>query len=699
MDYAESKTKKNRQHQPARNQEEELENLRIIDTNLEVPPQAPTEHTVRRSQLVNKLNYLNFNRQCIRITFRHNRDQRLIAMDVHPQICFSKYLACLWDSPPDPAQVRESYHLEELVIAEGEDIIHCRPGLRELNKKGICLTLPEKSVQTTSRKSRRYSCGALEVTVIQNSIAFSGVLVDFSAVSFRVEVQTRPSQTYQWLNPKDNVNLIVLDQGDPIYSCECDILKKVQQKDSRHLILKPLAHNIQRFSPKSFRSRRLRLSPAPDILFSHPFTGKMVTLKAIDLSGSGLSVEDDEANSVLLPGLIIPELTIKLANTFKFSCRAQVLYRNAQPSENGTFSVQVGIAFLDMDGHDHMRLLSLLHQAENKHLYICNDVDMEQLWRFFFSAGFMYPKKYKFIQHSREKIREIYDYLYSTESKVSRYFTWQHKGVIQGHLSMLRFYERTWLIHHLAALPSNERRVGIEVLNQIGAFTYDSHRLHSSHMDYLICYFRPENRFPSYFFGGIHKKMDNPAACTVHEFAYLHYRPLAAGEADLPDGWSLRRAAYSDLSELYTCYEERFGGLMLKALDLVPEEQMPERHQLADEYSRINLKRQRRLYSLTYRGTLKAVYMANVSDFALNLSDLTSSISVFVVDSARLDPEKLYAPVHQLAEKYRQKTFPLLVFPLDYMKEQSMLYERLYNLWTLDMEYTDEYFQNFKKLI
>ena len=124
---------------------------------------------------------------------------------------------------------------------------------------------------------------------------------------------------------------------------------------------------------------------------------------------------------------------------------------------------------------------------------------------------------------------------------------------------------------------------------------------------------------------------------------------------------------------------------------------MAERHSLSNEYRKHNMKRQRRVYSLKHNNVLKAVFMANMTNFAINLSDLTNSVSIFVIEPEDLPPAILYAPVTQLAEKYEQKTFPVLIYPLSYA--EALSYERVYNLWVLNMEYTDDYFKHFERLI
>ena len=677
--------------------------LRIIDTDLDAlgkPLVIQNEKPIKKKALVNQLNHTHFKSETIRINFKHIRDNHIISFDAAPQPCFGERLICLWQEQPDIRQLLTAYQFHNFIVINHQSITIVAAGLIGLNSRGICLNLPEKSIQTTSRKAQRYSCDNLNAQLIQNGVIFLGTLMDFSADSFKVGIKSSPSESFQWINTKDNLNLILSNGKGTIYSGECHILKQQGSAARKTIILKPLHDTIQRFNPQEYRSKRLTFTPSPDICFTHPLSHKFINLKIIDLSGSGISVEDDENNSMLLPGMIIPAMTLNFAGSFNFHCKAQVVYRKNFDADAQKTLVKCGIAFLDMDPEDHMRLLSLLHQTVNKNFYICNEVDMENLWTFFFASGFIYPQKYAFIHEDKQKIKSTYERLYTKNSNIARHFTWQKKGEILGHLSMLRFYQNTWLIQHLAAIASKEQlRIGIEILNQIGSYAYDCHRLYSSHMDYLICYFRPENHFPNHFFGGVARSIKNPKACSIDTFAYYHYRKSALAPPCLPEEWTLKAPEYQDIAAFENFYERQSGGLMLEALDLIPDEEMAQRHDLSIEYSKIELKRERRLYALKYNNALKAVFMLNMSNFAVNMSDLTNCISVFVIDPENLPASILTAAVSSLSTHYKEKKFPVLLFPVEYANMHSLKYEKVYDLWALSMQHTDDYFRNFNHLI
>ena len=675
---------------------------RLIDTDI-VPGSVSAEKKITaphisKKRLINTFNHIHFNSGNVFIHFQHLTDNRPLKLRASPQPCVNDRLVCLWEDPVDIAPLQTSYRFTELTALTGQHLITVPATMRAISAKGVCLTLPDKSAQHCSRQTRRYACNPLDVDLIQNGVLFKGTLMEFSAVSFQIDILPTIDDPIQWINTNNRMTLIIKNGNAPLYSDECRIIRLSGGNKLKHLVLAPTSESIQRFTPRVYRSKRVLLTPSPDIFFWHPFTGRQVNLKILDMSGSGVSIEDDEQNSVLLPGMIIPKMTINFANSFHFECKAQVVYRRMFEDDAGKKGIKCGIAFMDMDSEEHMRLLSLLHQADNKHVYVCSKVDTDALWRFFFEAGFIYPKKYAFIHPFKEQIKKTYEKLYTENSRIARHFTWQKKGEIQAHLSMLRFYEKTWLIHHLAALTSQHAGGGVEMLEEIGSFTYDAHRLVSSHMDFLICYFRPTNRFPRHFFGGVAKNINNPKACSIDAFAYFHYRQTMRRSALMPD-WSLTKPEFDDLLEFETGYEQQSGGLMVQSLDLLPDPDMADRCQLPAEYQKLGLKRERLLYALKHKNNLKALIVINISDFAVNMSDLTNCMTILVTNGEELPPDIIYQSISALSDHYVSKKFPVLLFPLAYADRHAISYDRAYHLWTLNMQHTDDYFKHYHYLI
>ena len=651
---------------------------------------------IRKKHLINKLNYINFQDGTVLVNFKHLKYDHTVSHRAKPQPCLGEELKCLWIETNKISQQLSSYKFQEVVIPNGKKIILVKSKEINIDDSCIRLVLPDTCWETSPRKMRRHSCKGVKVQLIQNSASFGGVLVDFSTASFRVEITTDPPQTFQWIDPEVPVDLIFSDDKEILYSGECRILKQTGGHKTRSYVLEPGKYQVQRFKPKEFRSVRQKLVPSPSIIFKHPFTEKIVHLQVVDLSGSGFSVEEDRSNAVLLPGMIIPELELNFASNFSVKCKIQVVYRQLMGEEKNSNWVKCGMAILDMSIEDHGRLSALLHHAKDDHFYFCSRVDMDALWNFFFDSGFIYPKKYVFLETNKEKIKAIYERLYNQNQKIARHFIYKDKDRILGHLAMIRFYANTWLIHHHAADRSVSLKAGIAVLDQIGRFINDSHQFYSVRMNYAFCYFRPENRFPNRVFGGVFENVKDPKGCSLDTFAYFHCRKILNDESTLDRTWDLPEAKSEDLFELQNFYEFSSGGIMLDAMELKEGDGIDE---LSMEYEQLGLKRKKHVFSLKKDGKLKAVAIINISDVGLNLADLTSNIKIIVVDSSELTKDILYLALSQLSKRFEQKEIPVLVYPVSYVEKNSIPYEKLYNLWALNMQYTDHYFKYLDKLI
>ena len=207
------------------------------------------------------------------------------------------------------------------------------------------------------------------------------------------------------------------------------------------------------------------------------------------------------------------------------------------------------------------------------------------------------------------------------------------------------------------------------------------------HMEYVICFYRPENRFPRSVFGGVCRNIDDSSKCSEATFAYLHL------QCDQNDGksrlgehcWS--PADDDDLRELSRFCQHQSGGLMIGALDLEPGD--VEHSDLSEEFGKLGLKRERQLYVLKADDRLQAVAMVNLADIGLNLSDLTNSITLFVLDQHELTNETIYDALSVLMKRFGQQEIPVLIYPEAAAKSLEIPVEKRYVMWSLMPHYSD----------
>jgi hypothetical protein len=649
---------------------------------------------IRRDRLINSLNQINFQDDDVILNFRHTKFNTVLSLPAKPQPCSDNVFFCHWSDPEFSEQELQSYIFEDFYFSDGLKKVLVDAELADLTTEKIKFLLPETCVEISSRKIRRHKCNFISAQLSQEGLILEGNLENFSAVSFSVNISDSSKNDLQHIDQDSTVHVFLKKDAVFCYSGICEITRISSFSDKSTIVLKPLKTQMKRFKSKQYRSVRQKLQPMPGVVFNHPLTGKRISYKALDISGSGFSVEEEPENSILMPGMVIPELCIEPMNNVELSCKAQVIYRNAD--EDG--KIQCGFAFLDMSLKDQVNLSSLLHQAWNEKAYVCTKVDVDELWDFFFDTDFIYPEKYSFINENKAEFKKLYQKLYENNPEFAVNFICKDRGLLFAHMSMFRFYEKTWIINHHAANSSRNTRGGLIVLEQISRYINEFHQFNSEVMNYVACYYRPDNKFPNLVFGGVAKNTADLTSCSVDQFAYLSINRKYL-DGTLTGKWSLTKTGKKDLKTLQYYYEKESGGLSLQALDLLPEK-IGKEDKLNKIYRENGFQRNKILFSLKEKGQLIAILMVNVSDVGLNLSDLTNCIHIFILEPHSLPSDILHSALSEISSYYEHNNIPVLIYPSTYTDHNSISISKIYNFWVLDVQKIgDRYFTYLDKLL
>jgi len=644
---------------------------------------------IKHRDLANLLNRIHFKEGSVFVRFERRDGVGSFSLKALPLPSDGRTLSCRWASRgPEPEKLA-AYSCSGLLISDGTLYTSVPAEAAGMDEAGIELRLPEPGTQESVRGQERYPVAGVRAKVLQSGVTWEGNLEDFNGVSLGVILDDGPSPSRNWLNPSQPVTLLLFRDGILLFSGECAFLARDRGAPGKRMALSPTRTNIQRFPPREHRSHRRELSPQPVVRFTHPLSGRTAFLRAENVSGMGVCVEEFFEQSSLFPGLILEDLTVELAGSVLAACRAQVLYVNVLEKPEGRRTARYGLAFLDLDARDQVRLSSAVHASIDGRLSVCGRVEMEELWQFFFDSGFLYPSKYLSLQTHKDEFCRTYRKLYQDSPSIARHFFFRDKGRIFGHMSMLRFYPDSWLIQHHAASRDGYGAAGVSVLDEAGRFTNDFHLHPGARMDYLMCYYRPENRFPARVFGNVAKDIADPKGSSVDIFGYLR---LPAPPEGAPGGFQLFPARPEDFRELRRWYEARSGGLTLDALALTKSDGSDA--ELSGEYRREGFRRDRQVYSLRCGGALAAVIQVTVSDLGLNLSSLTSCLHVWVLDPERLPAGTLFSALDALRGAYDDETPPVLVYPEEYLDRYSVPCEKKYALWVLNTAYSDAYFES-----
>jgi hypothetical protein len=647
-----------------------------------------------RKKLIDHLHYVNFSEGEIRVVFRHPKYNEIVTRKVIPQPCQKEIVFGRWKNQTDFGESLRDFEILGFFIENRREIFLAQSKKIEINDQGISLTLPEFGFEILIRKANRYPCQNIQAQLMQNGILFSGRLDVFSVKSFQVEIFSGEGISLKWINNETPVHILFRDEAEIVYSGECTIIRQEGNLQTRTLVLQPIHEPIKRFKRREFRAPRQRLHPSPGVVYVHPLIKKMIRLNVCDLSTSGFSLEEQGEDSILLPGMIIPDIHMELANANTSACKAQVIYKNSPDDP----IVKSGFTILNMTNEDYIILSNLINRSMNNNLNICGAIESESLWDFFFQSGFIYPQKYHYIQQNKEQFKHLYERIYNSPTEIERHITYQERGTILGHISMLHLYETTWMLHHYVTNPnSRHKKVALTLLQHIERYIMDSHYFESSQMDNLICFFRPDNKFPNLVFGGAARTLKDPKICSLDRFAFISYPMiLDRTKGGLPESWELTPSEREDLVELGHFYNHTSGGQMIQALDLQPEDL--EKNQLSQTYQRVGFKRERYLFSIKKRGKVKAILSLLKTDVGLNLSELTNSLSIFVLEPEELPFDVFLRALSQMSIYDDRPMIPILLYPIDYADRHAIVYERIYDLWVFVIEHSDDYFKFMNKI-
>lgn len=658
------------------------------------PIDSQRKQKVSLSQLINKLNRLNFKEEPVLFNLKHKLHGHTISLYAHPEPCMDAELECNWLEEEEGNDQRlRAFDLTNLVITDGQRSIKIEPSLLSINGRQITVKLPEECFEAHSRQIKRYPCQDIKASIVVNSARYQGQLLDFNAFYFRVNLKAEPPQTFDWINGNIPINLTLANDSRVVYVGDCNVIRQTSGRTSREFVLKPSRNQYQRFRTREFRSDRHELLPNLNVAFTHPITKKTMSLKMVDLSGSGFALVESYEAATLLPGMILEDVGIHLTSRSKLECTAQIIHRTHLPDNK---TVKIGLALLDIDPLEHMELVSLLQQAKDPDTYVSNQVDIDALWDFFFDTGFIYPKKYASMVSNKEKFKETYIKLYAQQPNIARHFIQMEHNKILSHFAMLRLYEKTWCLHHHAAV-SGKRKSGLIVLDRLCDFINDTHPIDSSNTHYTTGFYRTDNKFPVTFYGGATEHLNNPKACSIDDFAYLNFEPVPVDAADNSERWELSATNKGDLEDLRGFYEKNSGGLLLDAFDLTPESMG--HNTLSDEYAKSGFKREVHHMSIRKDGDLKAVLAVNQTDVGLNFSDLTNALQMFVVDGSGFKGHEFKALLSLVAANFNLKGFPVMVYPTDFMVDKSIPFEKTYRCNVISSHFWDDYMRYLRNFL
>jgi len=653
-----------------------------------LPDNADHVRTMGRKALTNILNYLNFSDRSLLVHIEEPSSADSFLLMVYSEPCLDGEVTCRW---AESLSLDNSTALvRNLIIDDGKSMIIAPLGEPIFDKRVITAQLPETSYVVARRKAKRHTCSGVSARLLEKGRALEGVIEDFSSSGFRVRFERQPGFRQSFFSAGDIADVELKKEGRAFFAGNCSINRIQQSSGSWDVVFKASVPVVRIFPKRTIRNPRVHLKPAPTISFEHPLLQTILQMEVVDICSSGICVCEEENECLLYPGMFIPDLKVHYAGSIVSHCSARVVYRNVDDCGNA----HCGIAFLDTDMDGYTRLNQLVENALDPCAQVSGEIEPDSLWEFFFSTGFIYPKKYNLLFPSKEIFKENCRKIFQDASEIIQHFIYENNGRIYGYHSIVWAYKHSWLIHHHAGRSMGNRMGGLMVLRQTMHYLNDMHRLESSNMDYAMTYFRPENRFPRLIFGHFSKALKNRKGCSMDLFSYLSI-PSKFVDVALPSGWRIDHFTDSDARALRAFYEEYSGGLLLDAMSLISGTTHDDG--LEAIYSRKGLLRKMKVYSLKNAGHLAAVLVADYSSRGLNFSELLNCIKVIVVNEEKLSWEVLRKAVMQLSGDYDMERVPVMCYPSQFLEKKRVPCQKAYQLWILSVDSGDAFMEYMHK--
>jgi hypothetical protein len=128
---------------------------------------------------------------------------------------------------------------------------------------------------------------------------------------------------------------------------------------------------------------------------------------------------------------------------------------------------------------------------------------------------------------------------------------------------------------------------------------------------------------------------------------------------------------------------------MFRALDLDPQAYSMDEETNKD-FLKAGFKRERKLFSLKKNDELLAILIVNISDFGLNMSELTNCIQFFVLDENQINRYTYNFAIAKIVQFCDKKNVPVLLYPKSIAEKLELPYEKIYVLGILNVEYLHE---------
>jgi len=367
----------------------------------------------------------------------------------------------------------------------------------------------------------------------------------------------------------------------------------------------------------------------------------------IELEGMGFLADPGD----LLPvGARVVGMRVDLEGGVRLRATGRIASRAAGAGPDGRARVRCGVQFDPLSPEDQSALAAAVLRSRYPGLEVARGLTFDALWCFLRECGFLYPEKEEKILPVLPEVSKTVAALLAHPDGPLRTLVFRSHGLLQGHVSTLRAYRRTWVLQHLATRKDGPGR--LDAARALGAGVME-YLEQLPDAEWFRIWYRPQNRFPARTFGRFGRIIYDPNRSEMRVFQYLTAHTDAPGP--VVKGVEVLPASAADWAEIRRALVGLGQSAALAAEDLC---QAPDLCEVDDAYAALGLSRRREALVARRDGRLVGFALVEISSLGLNLSELTNAFRLHLLEP---DPGVTTALVQAAKDRYRALGRPLAI--------------------------------------
>jgi len=209
---------------------------------------------------------------------------------------------------PERARAISRYYVfSALLIPDEQKLLQGIGQVTSTDEEGSSSSFPRNAPRSIPARSCATLSKAIQVESFKNGSRFEGTLVDFSPIVVSARAfAPRHHNTFGWLNAGAPVMVVLSSDREILFPATAGIVSDTGGRRSREYVLEPTQDHIQRFETPAAPQRSPGIRSRADYRVRAPAHRQAGIAQVLDLSSSGLAVEENARNAVLMPGLMIP---------------------------------------------------------------------------------------------------------------------------------------------------------------------------------------------------------------------------------------------------------------------------------------------------------------------------------------------------------------------------------------------------------